>query len=562
MNKLNEIIASVLGDKGEVEQERYFMTMTCFVTSVFLMFLCLFHIIMNLKMLPVFLAGASSLVLLGLYFLVRFYKCLLIPKIIVTLFGLVLLDLTWYSKFLSHGPVLYFIFAFGALLIWVWEGKSMIVMLVIYFLNIAVLYIIENSAQSSLLIYPNARVRETDIYLSFFFYSLLMIFILSRIKIDFVWQKEKAIKSDKLKTAFLANMSHEIRTPVNSILGFSKLLDKETNPMKRHEYVSIIQSCSSNLMNLINDLLDLSKIEAGELNLCFSDFSIKELFDEMKDTYTIELQKKDATLVQLNYYLPDPGLIIHSDLFRVKQVLANLLRNAIKFTSRGIITFSCAKIEDEVIFSVTDTGTGIPKEDQQAIFHRFTKFDYDGLNTEGTGIGLSIVEKIVAMLKGKIWLTSNLGEGSSFFFSLPFVQGSPHREKMEYRRVSNEVPVSESGKLILIVEDDLESSILLKELLSFTDHIIHQVDDGKKAIDFIREHPDTRLILMDIKLPVMDGYEATSVIKKLYPAIPIIAQTAYAMAGDKEKAITAGCDAYFTKPIDPVKFMSLIRVYI
>jgi signal transduction histidine kinase len=562
MEKINQILAAILGDKGEVEQERYFLTMTTFVSSIFLLFLCLFHLIMNLKTLPVYLAGSSSLILLGLYFLLRFHSCLYIPKLVVTLLGLFLLDLTWYSKFLSHGPVLYFIFAFGALVIWVWKGRSLIVMLLIYFLNIALLYIVESQTTGISLEYPDKEIRVVDIYLSFSFYSLLMIFLLSRIKNDFVFQKEKAIRSDKLKTAFLANISHEIRTPINSIVGFSKLLEKESSPMKRNEFVNIIQNCSSNLMYLINDLIDLSKIEAGELNFSYSNFLVKDLLVEMKETYTLELQKKASSNVELNYFIQDESLMLYSDPFRVKQVLSNLIRNAIKFTARGTITFGCKRVDNEVVFSVVDTGTGIPEADQRAIFQRFTKYNYNDLNTEGTGIGLSIAEKIVKMFKGRIWLTSTLGEGSSFFFSIPFVQGAESEIVSHKEQRSCGAQTSKPGRVVLIVEDDLASTILLSEMLFSFEVNVHHVEDGKKAIEFITQNPDTALILMDIKLPVMDGYEATAAIKKLFPAIPIIAQTAYVKAGDKEKAISVGCDEYLTKPINTLKFQELLRAYL
>jgi signal transduction histidine kinase len=561
MKKYNQIIASVLGNKGEVDQERYFMTMTSFIASIFLFCLCVFHLIMNLKIAPVYFAGGSSLVLLGLYFLLRFHKCLFIPKLIITLFGLLLLDLTWFSKFLSEGPVLYFIFAFGALVIWVWNGKALIIMLLLYFLNIGILFLVERYSQGSLIVYPNPEIRIVDIYLSFFFYSLLMIFILSRIKKDFVWQKEKAIKSDKLKSAFLANMSHELRTPVNSIVGFSGLLDKETNPLKRHQFINIIQSCSSSLLSLITDLIDLSKIEAGDLNLKYSDFKIKDLFDEMKELFAFELNRTEKSNVKLSYYLQGEELIIHSDPFRVKQVLSNLLKNAIKFTNQGTITFSCRKIDNELVFSVTDTGTGIPDEDQEIIFQRFTKFDYQGLNTEGTGIGLAIADRIVALLNGKLWLSSVLGEGSSFFFSIPYIQPTNKSTTLQ----ESEDPglnKSASGKVVLVVEDDLASFLFLDELLKYMNINVYHVNDGRAAIDFIQKNPGTQLILMDIRLPHMSGYEATIAIKKLYPKIPIIAQTAYALTGDKEKAINAGCDDYLAKPIDPLKLENLLRKYL
>jgi signal transduction histidine kinase len=246
-----------------------------------------------------------------------------------------------------------------------------------------------------------------------------MIFLLHIIKKDFVRQKERAIRSDKLKSAFLSNMSHEIRTPMNAIVGFSELLENEDDYVKRHQYINIVKNSGNNLLKLISDIIDLSKIEAGDLYLNYANFSIREMFDEIKQIYTLELLRKEKSDIQLSYKLPGGDLIINSDQIRLKQVFFNLLNNSVKFTSKGFISFSCEKKDGELFFTVSDTGTGIPEEDQKKIFERFAKFNYEGKNNEGSGIGLSIVEKIVGLFKGRVWLKSAVGEGTTFFFSMP-----------------------------------------------------------------------------------------------------------------------------------------------
>jgi CheY-like chemotaxis protein len=240
----------------------------------------------------------------------------------------------------------------------------------------------------------------------------------------------------------------------------------------------------------------------------------------------------------------------------------NLLNNAIKFTEKGEIIFSCEKKEDELLFIVSDTGTGIPDEDQKKIFERFTKFNYQGMNIEGTGIGLSIVEKLIAILKGRIWLKSELGKGTSFYFAVPFIHS---KSKTPLTRITiekkNAVDLANKN-VILIVEDDEESYLLIKEILRPMNLEIHIVTNGEDAISFLKINPQIRLILMDIKLPYMSGYETARMIKKINPDIPIIAQTAYAMVGDKERAFEAGCKEYITKPLNPDKLRFLVNEYI
>jgi len=360
--------------------------------------------------------------------------------------------------------------------------------------------------------------------------------------------KEEAEKSDKLKSAFLANMSHEIRTPMNAIIGFSDMLERNRKPEKRETYLNIVKKSGNNLLKLINEIIDLSKIEAGYLQFSYENISIKEIFTELKDIYLNELKEKNKLDINLFYDLPDGDLLIYSDPNRLKQVLSNLISNAIKFTSSGTIKMLCEKKENEILFCVSDTGTGIPEEDQKKIFKRFEKFDYHNLNTEGSGIGLSIVEKLVDLFEGKIWFESTVGKGSSFFFTISYKP--PSSEQSSAAKTNGSLIVEEdTGKTILIVDDDKASALLISSFLEEYHFDVHHVENGTDAIEFIKSNPQTGLILMDIKLPGINGYETTQIIKKENPKIPIIAQTAYAILGEKEKAKSFGCDDYITKPI-------------
>lgn len=562
MTRARLIMNSITGDVDVIGSERYFVTITCFASSVFLICLTCVHLFMDLSLPPAIIAGTSSLVILGLYFLVRFGSCLFYPKLILSVVGLIMLDLTWYTKFLSNGPVLFFILIFGALVLWVWEGRSLALLMVLYYVNIVILFFIDYHAADSLFAYPDGRERSTDIYLSFTLYSALLIFLLFIVKKDFIRKRDRAIKSDQLKSAFLANMSHEIRTPMNAIVGFSDLLKEGNDPELNKQYIDIIQKSSESLMRLINDIIDLSKIETGDLVIHYSNFNIRELFEELKEWYVIDLLKRNKSDVNFSFEIPEDDLFVRTDYPRLKQILSNFLNNSVKFTTSGSISLKCEKVDGDLIFSVSDTGTGIPEEDQKRIFDRFTSFNYLGMNVEGSGIGLSISEKLADLVGGHIWLNSSVGDGSTFFLSIPFMPSNEDAKPSKHREIMNETAEHEIHRSILIVEDDDHSQYLMKQILKPLRISLHNVSDGHEAIRHVIENPDTSLILMDLKLPSLDGLQTTQVIKKLYPKIPIIAQTAFAMAGDKEKAMSAGCDEYITKPINPGSLLQLVRVYL
>ncbi len=277
MKKIKSLKILVLGDADKISSERYFLTLWTLVASSFLLVLCVVHSLMSLKTMPVFLAGSSALLMLGLYYFVRFRSCLFYPKIILTVGGLILLDFTWYSKFLSNGLVLFFILIFAALVIWVWEGKQLMILLIFYFLNVFVLFYIDFNSPETLFVYSDFQTRSVDIFLSFFLYSILLIYLLFSIKKEFIRQKDKAIKADKLKSSFLANMSHEIRTPMNGILGFAELLKSPNlSGNEKQQYIEIIEKSGHRMLNIINDIIDISRIEVGLMTLDIKESNINE----------------------------------------------------------------------------------------------------------------------------------------------------------------------------------------------------------------------------------------------------------------------------------------------
>ena len=383
--------------------------------------------------------------------------------------------------------------------------------------------------------------------------------------------REKAEESDRLKSAFLANMGHEIRTPMNGIMGFSELLKNPSlSGEEQQTYVRIIEKSGVRMLNIINDLIDISKIESGLMSVCITDYNINEQSDYLSEFFRPEVEGKGLKFSNKNGLHSDKA-VIKTDKEKLNAILINLIKNAIKFTEKGSIEFGyLLKPSEEVseparvVFFVKDTGMGISPEQRDIIFERFRQGSESlSRNYEGAGLGLSISKSYVEMLGGKIWVESNSDNygnenGSIFYFTIPY---NPEvTEKSPYKQIlSGAEENSPIKKLkVLIVEDDEASDMLLSRVIkSFSDEIIKAVN-GVEAVDLCKNNPDLDLVLMDIKIPEMDGYEATRQIRLFNKNVVIIAQTAYAQTGDKEIAAIAGCDGYITKPIIKQELMSII----
>lgn len=383
-------------------------------------------------------------------------------------------------------------------------------------------------------------------------------------EIDLQKAKEKAEESDRLKTAFLQNMSHEIRTPMNAIMGFSGLLSRNFNDQaKLQKFSNIINRRCHDLLDIINDILDISKIESGQLPINLEECDLKELFNELY-IFFVEYQNrigKQHIDFEMNAFSDPENNLIITDSVKLKQVFINLISNAFKFTDEGSIKGGCRFDENKnPVFYVSDTGIGISLENRQLIYERFTQVHQgENLNTGGTGLGLPIVKGLVELLGGEIHLESELEKGSSFIFSFPY--------KTVKRLPTAQTPLKRSdlnhffNKTILIVEDDLFNAELLKEILSGHGLNILFTESGKDAVEIaIKQSID--LILMDIRLPDLNGYEATRRIKLSKPQMMVIAQTAYAAQEEKQKAIEAGCVDYISKPTKREFLLEMINKYL
>ena len=363
--------------------------------------------------------------------------------------------------------------------------------------------------------------------------------------------KEHAEESDRLKTEFLNNMSHEIRTPMNGILGFSNLLNMPgITEQKRKQYVKIIQNSGKQLLHIIDDILEISQLETKQVVAMEQEVCINSLMFNLFSIFEIRARERGLP-IYLKRPLSDERATLVSDEKKLFKILSNLLENALKFTSSGFVEFGYYLLAAEFVVYVKDTGVGISEQKHKAIFNRFSQED-KGLSVVlgGLGLGLSIAKENAELLGGRISLQSEKGEGATFFVHLPF--------KPVY---SESIPVDDEQNVVLIVEDEQVNYLLLEAMLetelSFPCRLLH-AKDGKEAIEMCEQSPEINLVLMDLKLPVVSGFEATKVIKAHRPDLYVVAQSAYSTKDMIEKSKAAGCDEFLAKPITLAAFSEMI----
>ena len=393
---------------------------------------------------------------------------------------------------------------------------------------------------------------------------------LEMIKRELQSSKEKAEMSDSLKSAFLANMSHEIRTPLNAIVGFSHLIAESDDAEERKTYYNIVNANNERLLQLINEILDLSKIESGTIEFSFGPASLHNLCREVHDAHIFRTPQG----VSLVYESSDESLMIETDKNRVFQVISNLIGNAVKFTKEGSISYGYKLANNQIVFHVTDTGTGIEPEKVGRVFERFAKLNN---HAQGTGLGLSICKSIVERLGGKISVSSEFGKGTTFTFTLPYTIANPANVDSSKKEngEGNIAGIASAGKTAdssvdssantrhacILVAEDTDSNFDLLEAILGKDHQLIRAHDGMEAVTMFDEvKPD--LILMDIKMPNLDGLEATKIIRELSATVPIIAQSAFAYEQDRKAAEEAGCNDFIAKPIADDKLKAMIHKWL
>ncbi len=383
---------------------------------------------------------------------------------------------------------------------------------------------------------------------------------------ELIIAKEKAEENDRLKSAFLANMSHEIRTPMNGILGFTELLkDLDLTGQEQRSYINIIEKSGMRMLNIINDIISISRIEAHQTEVVVSNTNINEQVEYIYNFFKPEAEHKKLQILIKNA-LPKKEANIRTDREKVYAILTNLVKNAIKFTKSGTIELGYEVKGKFLEFFVKDSGSGVSDEQKDYIFERFRQAN-DTLHRdyEGSGLGLTISKAYVEMLGGEIWVESDPdchrdGHGSTFRFTLPYL--SEIIKKEHFHTGARERIIPNPKLKILVVDDDETSRVVIGLILRDFESQIIQVSSGRDAVMTCRHTPDIGLVLMDIQMKGMDGYEATRQIREFNQNVVIIAQTAMALNGDREKAINAGCNNYISKPLNQVALRGLVTQYL
>ena len=510
-------------------------------------------------------SGIVTAICFFLFYLSRFKGKFEFSRWIITFMLFGLFSLLFYINNGSFGPMLYLYMVFFFLILFIWSGRVRWVFITLFIVNIAAFFLLEMKRPDLIQAYPENRDRLLDVYLSYFMYVALAGLMLNFAKVSYINERKKAQQADRLKSAFLANMSHEIRTPMNAILGFTQLLRKDMPEEQHDSYLSVIRNNSESLLRLIEDIIDISKIEAGELSYHEEACELSQVLKEVTQISKQSLESYPEKNIEIIEDFPGERWIINADRTRLKQVLTNLISNALKFTEKGHIRIGYEKYGEWIRFFVQDTGCGIPEENHDEIFERFRKLEHgnDGKILSGTGIGLSISKNLVQMMGGTIGLDSSIGEGSEFYFTVP-AKGAKILEAdiLNEEKNQDQARSDISDSLILVAEDDYTNFLFLKKVLEGEGVKVIRASDCQEACEIFRENSNIDMVLMDIKMPRKNGVDATREMKEVRPSVPIIVQTGQAMQGDAQEFLNAGCDDYISKPIRMTELLQKISKHL
>lgn len=522
----------------------------------------LINVLLNFDLKNTLATLLPTIFIIPFYLYIRFKPNFRYGKYILLIFSILIINSQWFVNFGSYGPILFLFIIAESYVLLVFRKTQSIIFSVVILLNVSLLFFVEYKYPGIFGYYENERLRIIDLYTGIMIYLLLLVFLLKFAVIYYVDQKEKAQKADKLKSTFLANMSHEIRTPMNGIMGFTSLLKNNDLPKEvQISYLDIIEKSGNRLLNIINDIIDISKIESGLVVAEINETNINEQLEDLYTFFKPEVEARGMELF-LKEKLSFNDRIIKTDKEKIFAILTNLIKNAVKYSEKGFIEFGCSRKGRFLEFYVKDTGIGIAPEKHDTIFERFVQVESeDKITKNGSGLGLSITKAYVELLGGNIWLESTPGKGSVFYFTIPHKLIDTEGTNIIIEK-SKEMSESKYPKLnILIVEDDEPSAILLSTVLNQYAKKIVVVNSGLKAIEACRNDDTIDLVLMDIQLPQMNGYDATRKIREFNSNIIIIGQTAFGFSDDRIDALKAGCNNYISKPVIKDQLLAMIFSY-
>jgi signal transduction histidine kinase len=558
-NKIHSWGTMLLGPRSEFPMEQRFLSAFMLYGAALSLFSVFINAALGLPSQVILWSGMIGIVLAAFYYFTRFRKVYLPVLYTSIVFMLMVLSIIWIESGGSQSPVMYIFFALLVFILLFFRGNLLFGMISMYTLTIILLFLLELIYPEMITPYPDDKTRILDHITLLIPIILIISFFIYYTKSYYLKEKEKAEQSDMLKSSFLSNVSHEIRTPMNGIIGFSQLLIHETNPEARDNYVKIINESGETLLQLINEILDLSEIESGQGKIINKSFNLYNLLSGILYTFEKEKGKLNKNNIEIELSIPDKNPVdqIIMDPSRLKQIFSNLIENSLKFTESGKIVFGYKKSGlHELQFFVSDTGIGISKEEQEIIFDRFYKVEGGEKKLyRGTGLGLAISKQLVEMMDGEIWLKSEPGKGSDFYFNLPYTEES-FENKSEEKDMKNDAPWE--GKRLLIAEDEELNYKLYYEMFRPTGLNITRAENGRIAVEIFEKEKSFDVIILDLKMPELNGIQVFEHIRKKDKEVPVFAITAFAMEDEKQKIEKLGFNKYFSKPINKNELFSAL----
>ncbi len=550
--------------------EHRFLNGTLFYSIIIGILATIVNILLIMNILLTIIMVMGTLIFIILYYFSRFKNYYKPVLWIFILFIMTVFPFSWFLNAGLMGSTLYVGIILLVLFIIITRGVLKIYVSLLFITEIFTTILIEYKRPDLITSYMNRDQQFADISMTLAFSLVILTVVIIFIKKNIDVERLKAEENNLLKTYFLANISHEIRTPMNGILGFTELLRENDLPeSERDRYLNVIRTSGNHLLKLINDVINISRIEAGHSEINERTFNINTLLRDLFDFFKIQISRDNREIdFKYNFHFDDNSAFISADDIKIRQTLLNLLGNAYKFTETGSIEFgyslqeSSSRKYSNLLFYVKDTGIGIGTPDQKMIFDIFKQVDDSHTRKYGgTGLGLSITRRLVELMGGEIWVESDLDSGSTFYFTIPYTAAHQNSENLHAAVVRSE-NMGDNNGLVLIVEDNDDSYRYLERVLEKQGFTLLRAVNGREAVEFARMYINIMIILMDIQLPVMNGYEATKRIREFNPSVPIIAQTGNAFEEDRLKCLEAGCSSFITKPLDINHLLDIISNFL